>query len=105
MVANGFEGSTNLASDTLNSVAHRPSGAVLEEVEGGLNLSNRTITRLADHLLESNRHLSRFEVELGDATTCQAVEEALRGRGCGVVREPFRNLLDITVPEAISKSA
>lgn len=73
--------------------------------EGGLRLSNSTIVRIADHLLETNRHLLRFEVGLGDSETCHAVAEALRARGCRVEQDPFKYHLTLTVPEALSKSA
>lgn len=75
-------------------------------VKGGPDLSTLTIARLAEHLLEDNRHLSEFEVELGDETTCAAVAAELETRGCGVTREPFKFLLVVRPKvQRVSKSA
>ena len=73
-----------------------------DEAKGGLELSTMTIARLAEHLLESNKHLHEFEVELGDDPTCTAVAKELERRGCTVERDPFKFLLLVSAPDFCS---
>lgn len=63
-------------------------------------LSAKSIVRLAGNLLEANKHLLEFEVELGDRWTSDAVAKELAAKGCKVRRDPFKPLLLVKCPES-----
>ena len=87
----------------LSKLTRRPSSGDAPQARSGMrlwpSLSEAAIVRLARHILNSNRHLRRFEVELGDEMTCEAVSRELEESGCGVRRIPFKWMLEVTCPE------
>jgi hypothetical protein len=85
---------------TLAKLCQPPLGKESAESEsdsGGL--SRKSIARLAANLLEANRHLFEFEVELGDRRTSDAVADELAAKGCKVRKDPFKSLLFVTCPD------
>jgi hypothetical protein len=69
-----------------------------DELHPAKALSKGSIVRLANHILNSNRHLDSFEVELGDEETCSSVAREFEVSGCKVEREPFRYFLRVACP-------
>ena len=57
-----------------------------------------SITRLAKHIFDTNRHLAQFEVELGDKQTSAEVSKELMLLGCTVEHDPFRPKLTVRCP-------
>ena len=87
MAANRFRRGSQAIKNALTSANHHLRG-----------LSPAAIDKLAQHLLECNRHLNHFEVELPDEATCRGVKLFLEQSGCTVRRMPFKWLLDVDCP-------
>ena len=104
MGVNRFKACPQALKSAVSKLTARQA-AVSEERRGWASVSGKMVTRIAQHLLKTNRHLKEFEVELDDEQTCRGVEIELTERGCRVKRVPFKWRLQIICPDEPAKRA